>query len=48
MARETNLNENNFPGSFLSDLAEISSIVNQDGNKMITDALFLGETIVYP
>lgn len=46
MARETNLNENNFPGSFLSDLAEISSIVNQDGNKMITDALFLGEITI--
>lgn len=46
MARETNSNEDNFPGSFLSDLAEISSIVNQDGNKMITDALFLGEITI--
>lgn len=46
MARETNSNEDNFPGSFLSDLAELSSIVNQDGNKMITDALFLGEITI--
>lgn len=46
MARETNSNEDNFPGSFLFDLAEISSIVNQDGNKMITDALFLGEITI--
>lgn len=46
MARETNSNKDNFPGSFLSDLAEISSIVNQDGNKMITDALFLGEITI--
>lgn len=46
MARETNANGDNFPGSFLSDLAEILSIVHQDGNKMITDALFLGEITI--
>lgn len=46
MARETNANGDNFPGSFLSDLAKILSIVHQDGNKMITDALFLGEITI--
>lgn len=46
MARETNANGDDFPGSFLSDLAEILSIVHQDGNKMITDALFLGEITI--